>query len=380
MSKRHVLGLFFSLLLITDLAAQSTTVFENGESGYTCFRIPAIAKAPNGTLLAFVEGRVNNCGDFGDVDIVMKTSNDNGLTWGSLQVVASNTTLQAGNPAPIVDLFDPKYPKGRIFLVYNTGNASEQANREGDGVREVLYITSTDNGQTWSVPTNITTSVHRPKNPAFNPSYSFKEDWRSYANTPGHGLQLTKGEFRGRLLVPANHSEGPPQKESRDYHAHAFFSDDHGATWRLSSVIDYPGSNESTAAELSDGSVLLNMRNQSGDQKYRLSSRSNSGGEVWEKAKIETQLPDPVCEGSILNVPISRRKNVLFFSNLNSTTQRANLSLYKSEDDGKKWTLVKVVDAGSSAYSDLVLISRRQLGVLYEKDGYRKIVFTPFEF
>jgi sialidase-1 len=374
----RLLGILLLFFCYANLSAQPSTVFENGEGGYTCFRIPAIIKAPNGTLLAFAEGRVTNCGDFGNVDIVQKVSSDNGKTWGALRVVASNTTLQAGNPTPIVDLLDPNYPKGRIFLIYNTGNASEQANREGKGVREVLYITSTDNGQTWTIPITITTSVHRPNNPQSNQSYTFKEDWRSYANTPGHGLQLTKGKYQGRLLVPANHSEGPPQKEFRDYHAHAFYSDDHGATWKLSNVVEYPGSNESTAAELSDGSVLMNMRNQSGDQKYRLTTRSTTGGSVWEKAQVETQLPDPVCEGSILSAKASRKKSALFFSNLNNTTKRENLTLYTSTDDGKSWQVFKVVDSGSSAYSDLVQPRNGHIGILYEKDDYRKVVYVSF--
>ena len=378
--RNSVLLILFGFFYFPTLHAQPITVYQSGESGYTCFRIPAIVKAPDGTLLAFAEGRVNDCGDFGNVDIVLKTSADHGKTWGALRVIVDNTTLQAGNPAPMVDLTDPRYPHGRIFLVYNTGNASEQANREGRGAREVFYITSTDNGGSWSTPTNITISVHRPNNPQYNPDYTFKEDWRSYANTPGHALQLTKGKYNGRLLVPANHSEGPPQKDFRDYHAHAFFSDDHGATWKLSSVIEYPGSNESTAAELSDGSVLMNMRNQSGDQKYRLVSKSTSGGQVWEKSSVETQLPDPVCQGSILNVPMSKRKSVLFFSNLNSTTKRENLTVYKSVDDGTTWALFRVVDAGSAAYSDLVQTANKQIGALYEKDNYRKIVFIAFDF
>ena len=125
-------------------------LFTNGTDGYNCYRIPAIITAPNGDLLAFAEGRVKGCNDFGDVDIILKRSEDNGLTWGALTVVASNGQLQAGNPAPVVDFLDPEYPNGRIFLFYNIGDASEHAIREGNGLREILYITSTDNGQTWT--------------------------------------------------------------------------------------------------------------------------------------------------------------------------------------------------------------------------------------
>ena len=373
--------LFALLCLVSStpfLLAQPTTVFQNGEENYRCFRIPAIVKAPDGTLLAFAEGRVNNCGDFGDVDIVLKTSRDQGQTWSQLSVVAQNDTLQAGNPAPVFDLTDPRFPQGRLFLLYNSGNASEQMNREGKGVREVLYMTSTDNGRTWAAPVNITASVHRPNNPAFNQNYTFQEDWRSYANTPGHALQLTRGKYRGRLLVPANHSAGPPRQDFREYRAHAFYSDDHGTTWKLSEVIDYEGSNESTAAELSDGRVLMNMRNQLGDRKYRLVAESQTGGEKWSAVRVETQLPDPVCEGSLLGVKDKNGKPRLLFSNLRSQEKRENLTVYSSRDDAKTWQVLTVVEPGFAAYSDLVQLQNGQAGVLYERDRYSKIAFETF--
>ena len=183
-------------------------LFTKGNDGYKCYRIPAIITAPNGDLLAFAEGRVKGCNDFGDVDIILKRSADNGVTWSDLVVVANNGSLQAGNPAPVVDFLDPKYPDGRLFLFYNIGNASEHAIRKGNGLREVLYITSTDNGQTWSAPTNITQYVHKVNQPDRNPAYNFKEDWRTHACTPGHAIQLTKGEYAGRLYIPSNHSQG----------------------------------------------------------------------------------------------------------------------------------------------------------------------------
>lgn len=53
-------------------------LFENGTGDYSCYRIPAILKAPEGSLLAFAEGRTENCGDFGNVDILLRRSEDGG--------------------------------------------------------------------------------------------------------------------------------------------------------------------------------------------------------------------------------------------------------------------------------------------------------------
>ena len=120
-----------------ETALRETLVFANGQEGYRCYRIPAIVAAPDGTLLAFAEGRKDNCGDFGNVDIVLKTSTDNGRTWSPLRVVADFGTNQAGNPAPVFDLLDPDFPKGRLLLSYNTGTAGEREVREGRAIREV---------------------------------------------------------------------------------------------------------------------------------------------------------------------------------------------------------------------------------------------------
>ena len=370
-----------AVLLHLSLMAQTpseTTVFVSGEEGYACFRIPAIVRAPSGKLLAFAEARRLNCGDFGDVDIVLKTSTDEGRSWGKLRIVADAGTDQAGNPAPVFDLLDPRFPSGRLFLLYNTGFAHESDVREGKGVREVIYVTSEDEGITWSPAVMITKQVHFPNLPSYRADYNAPEDWRSYANTPGHALQLTGNRYRGRLLVAANHSAGTPQPDFQDYQAHAFFSDDHGATWQLSNTVAYKGSNESTAAELADGSVLMNMRDQSGYVRNRLSVRSTNGGRTWGKVTVETTLPDPVCQGSILSFQTASGAWKLYFSNLNHQKERKNLTLYEGDKQGRKWKAIAVVEAGSSAYSDLVLVSEGSIGVLYEAHDYSRILFKRF--
>ncbi len=381
--------LYITIFLLSfNIQAQETPVFKNGDDGFLCYRIPAIVKAPNGELLAFCEARKHHCGDHGDVRIVLKRSSDNGKTWGKLEIVAENDTFQAGNPAPVFDLLDKKYKNGRLFLCYNTGsNASEQAVREGKAVREVWYKTSVDNGKTWSKPVNITPAVHlgfgisdvgkSQKSEIPNPKS--KRDWRSYANTPGHALQLTKGKYKGRLFIAANHSEGVPKEMSRDYFAHGFYSDDHGKTWKITPSVNYSSSNESTAAELSDGGILMNIRNQSGDSKHRLLAFSKNAGAKWDTCYIEKQLPDPVCEGSMINYTTKEGQNVLLFSNLNHSTKRENLTLYASVDDGITWRIRKVICEGSSAYSDLVIQQDGKIGVLYEKDNYTKIVYQNFK-
>ena len=383
---KKTLFIIAGFLSFFNLLAQSKTipVFVSGMEGHKSYRIPAIIGLPNGDILAFAEGRVHGAGDFGDINIVMKRSGDKGKTWSALQFVAEFDTLQCGNPAPVVDLTDPQYPNGRIFLFYNTGNNHEGELRKGKGYKQVWYKTSVDGGQTWSEAVDITLQVHRPNQPQMNPAYNFSEDWRTYANTPGHAMQFQAGKYKGRIYVAANHSAGGPQKQGMDYDAHGFYSDDHGKTFQLGASLNVPGSNESMAAEISDGRLMINSRNQKGDVRARIIGISADGGQTWDTTYFDRNLPDPVCQGSILTVGKKKGKNILAFCNAADEKRRDNLTLRISDNDGKTWKKSFVIyknadQRDATAYSDIVKTGKKKIGVLFEKDNYSEIVFTTIK-
>ncbi|TDE14686.1 sialidase family protein [Dyadobacter psychrotolerans] len=380
MRNKNIILAFLTVCLSNILLAQ-TPVFVSGTEGFKSFRIPAIVRAPGGDLLAFAEGRVGGAGDFGDIDIIMKRSSDGGKSWSAIQTVADYDKLQAGNPAPVFDLTDPDFPKGKLYLFYNTGNNHEGEVRKGDGLREVWYKTSVDAGKSWSEAGNITKQVHKPKQPNLDPDYNSTEDWRSYANTPGHAMQFGSGKYKGRIYVPGNHSAGEPKKDFSDYQAHGFYSDDHGKTFKISENISFGGSNESTATEISQGRLMFNARNQKGDVRARIVAISTDGGAKWDTTYFDHNLPDPVCEGSILTIGKNKKQNILAFANAADTKNRDNLTLRISFNDGKTWEKSYLIDKSTAgqkdytAYSDLVQTSKNSVGILYEKDGYKSIVF-----
>ena len=374
--------LFISIIYPLITHAQSVPVFVSGTDGHKSYRIPSIISLPNGDLVAFAEGRVHGSGDFGDINIVVKRSGDAGNTWSQMHTLVDYDSLQAGNPAPVVDVLDPMYPSGVLYLFYNTGNNHEWGIRERKGIREVWYIKSVDLGKTWSTPVNITTQTHKPDQPQVDSAYNFQEDWRSYALTPGHAMQFQTGRFKGRIFVAANHSSGPPQEQFRDYNAHGFYTDDHGKTFKLSESISIPGSNEAIAAELSTNRLIMSVRNQRGDIKNRIIAYSSDGGHSWDTTYFEKELPDPVCQGSLLTLGYRNGKAIIASSNAAHTTRRDNLTLRISYDEGVHWDKGIVIDKADNdqrrdwtAYSDLVMINKRTVGILYERDNYAEIVF-----
>jgi sialidase-1 len=373
--KKLISSVCVSLFLVTSSYStifDERPVFVSGTEGYGTYRIPAIIRAGNGDLLAFCEGRVNGASDFGNIDIVMKRSTDNGLTWGALQVVATNGNVLAGNPGPVVDTMDPQHPN-RVWLSYNKSAQSEANVRSGLGVREVMVMHSDNHGATWSTPENITVSVHKPNEPSFNPAYTFSEDWRWYAIAPGHCIQLKSGPHAGRLLFPSNHQEGGDI--TGNYSSHAFYSDDHGLTWQVGGKVG-PGTNESIAVELANGDVMVNTRNFTGTT--RSVAFSADGGESWTGLFRDAELIEPRCQGSLIRYSMAG-KNRILFSNPATTSSRTRGTVRMSYDEGEAWSVSRQIYAGSFAYSDLVTQSDGQIGLLYERDSYGSIYYARFD-
>ena len=84
----------------------------------SCYRIPAIVKAPNGDLIAAIDERVPSCGDLKwnkDINIVIRRSMDNGNSWSDIETVVDYPFgKSASDPSMIVDRVT-----GEIFLFFN---------------------------------------------------------------------------------------------------------------------------------------------------------------------------------------------------------------------------------------------------------------------
>lgn len=349
-----------TMLLIGNVVLAQTLnhLYKAGEAGYQCFRIPSLITTAKGTVLAFAEARKNNCGDSGDIDLVVKRSSDNGKTWSALQIVWNDSTNTCGNPAPVIDR-----TTGQIVLLstWNLGTDHEKEIIAGTSkdTRRVYVIFSDDDGLSWSNARQITSDTK-------------KDNWSWYATGPGQGIQISKGDHKGRLVIPANHIVSG----TKNNYSHAIYSDDHGQTWKLGGVTPSEGLNESTVAELSDGKLMLNMRN-SGKPRTRQVSISNDGALTWQPVYTDTTLIEPVCEASLISYRAGGKK-WMAFSNPASKTARVMMTVRLSKDNGKTWPLKKVLYTGPSAYSCLTQLPNGKLGCLYEaglQRPYEGIIF-----
>ena len=158
----------------------------------------------------------------------------------------------------------------------------------------------------------------------------------------------------------------------------AIYSDDYGETWQLGGTTPQDQVNECVVAEGSQGQVLLNMRNYDRDHKNRKIAHSEDGGLSWSNLESDDTLIEPICQASLIANGKRGKKHRLYFSNPASQSARTNMTLRMSTDDGQHWAKSQVIHPGPAAYSDLVMLNKRQIGILYEgglKSAYEGIAF-----
>jgi sialidase-1 len=364
---RYLIAALLTILTGTAFASDSPPlidVFVGGQDGYPAYRIPALITTKGGTLLAFGEGRAS-LRDHAENDIVLKRSTDMGATWSALQVIDEDGSNALNNPTAVV-----VRETGRVLLMYQRyakgfDEHKTEPGYEGPNVCRTLIMHSDDDGITWSEPRDITRQVKRPTVVT------------STATGPGIGIQLARGKYAGRILMPFN--QGPYGK----WQVYAAISDDKGETWRYAQTVPEGTkgyANEVQFAELSDGSVMLNARNQGGD-KLRKIAISRNGGATWSATYNDPALIEPICQASLLrhsneNDP---SKDVFLFSNPATQAARTNGTIRVSRDEGKTWPISRVLYPGSFAYSCLASLPDGSIGCLFERDGTKKISFARFE-
>ncbi|HET8737434.1 MAG TPA: sialidase family protein [Pricia sp.] len=350
------------------------------------YRIPGLARTKEGSLLAVYDVRYRSKRDLqGDIDIGVSRSTDGGNTWDPMRIV-----LDMGEWGGLPQKFNG-VSDANILVDKNTGtiyitglwmhgviNAegvwleglnedSEEWNHQwrtkgsqpGLGVKQTsqfLITKSTDDGKTWSAPVNLTKMGKDPK-------------WWLWAPAPGHGITLKDGT----LVIPT---------QGRDANGLPFsnitYSKDGGKTWKTSNPASH-NTTECMAVELSDGTIMLNIRdNRNKENKSETNGRAimltKNLGETWtEHPSSHGALVEPTCMASIHKHNYvdsdGRPKSILLFSNPNSKYKRIRQTIKVSLDDGETWPKqywTELDEGQGSGYSCITSIDTDHIGILYE--------------
>ena len=341
-----------------------TAVRRAGDDGVHTYRIPGIVETDKGTLLAVYDIRYLNTRDLpGHVDVGLNRSTDGGRTWSPMHIImdmgAPHENNGIGDPTI---LFDPVTKRIIVAALWSKGNRSIAGSKPGlspDTTGQFVLVHSDDDGLTWSAPYSITPQVKEPR-------------WHLFFQGPGNGIAMQDG----RLVFPAQYWD-----ENRMPYSTIIWSDDHGASWKGRILGPKSNTTESQVVETTPGTLMLNMRDNRG--KFRSVSTTRDMGATWSTHPTSySALPDPICMGSLIKARVKVKgemKDVLFFSNPNTSSGRHHIAIQASLDLGETWQpahKLLVDERESFGYSSLVSVGTDRIGILYE--GIRDIYFVTY--
>ena len=364
------------------------------QSGGIPYRIPAIAMAKNGDLIAVADyrhsgsdiGVVNN----GRIDLHARISKDNGTSWGTRFSIVDGQGANSpdfmhvgfGDPAIVADR-----ESNRVLLLSCAGNVSFQ-NGTRNNHQNIARFYSEDNGATWSQPVDIADAI-----------YSM------WDNSSNHGqaraMFVGSGKIHQSRYVKVNnyyrlYCSVLLRNRDNAYTNFVLYSDDFGGTWDvLGGVENAPipsGGDEPKVEELPNGNVIIssringgrffniftftNMEAATGSWGSVATSNSNNGGVVAQGNSTN---------GEIMIIPVVRKedgaKMWMALQSLPFGNGRANVGIYYKElasgadyntpaNFAKDWDGRHQASSMGSAYSTMCFQKDSTIAFLYEESTY----------
>lgn len=334
-----------------------------GDDGSAAFRIPGLVTTNKGTLLGVYDVRYNNSVDLQEhVDIGLSRSTDGGRTWEKMRIPMSFKEF-GGLPAAQNGVGDPSIlvdtKTNTVWIVaawtHGMGNQrawwSSHPGMDLHQTAQLVMCKSSDDGQTWSEPINITEQVKLP-------------EWYFLLQGPGRGITMEDGT----LVFPIQFID-----KERIPNAGIMYSKDRGKTWKLHNEAR-SNTTEAQVVEVEPGVLMLNMRDNRGGS--RAVCTTTDLGKTWKEHESSRKaLIEPVCMASLISVKAKDNvlgKDLLIFSNPNSTKERKDITIKISLDGGITWLKEHqlLLDEGYGwGYTCLTMIDKEHIGILYESSA-----------
>lgn len=345
---------FFALALAMSYEEpESYNVFLPGDYGSKYYRIPGILRAKDNSLITVTDARWDASHDLpGHITVHIRRSTDSGKTWSAPVEIPGQTSKNGYGDASLV--MDKN--SGTIFCLMNGDNGFYQST--SDKPMRLYYSKSTDNGVTWSEVVEFTQFIYSKLCTNCDEEH---KNWRGMFMTSGNSLQLRSGRIMVAAVVQ--------KKGGAGLQNYAIYTDDLGATWAISPERAMDGADEAKFVELNNGSVLISSRHRG----FRKFAVSNDGGLHWGNSVDKKEIIEPACDGDIIRYTSTKdgyNKNRLLHTIPYHPTNRANVSVLISYDEGETWPVKKSITTGGGAYSSITFTEDGTIYVYWEKDGH----------
>ena len=331
-----------------------------GNDGSASFRIPGLVTTNKGTLLGVYDVRYNSSVDLQEyVDVGLSRSTDGGKSWEKMRLPLSfgeygglpKAQNGVGDPSILVDT-----QTNTVWVVaawtHGMGNQrawwSSHPGMDINHTAQLVLAKSTDDGKTWSKPINITEQVKDPS-------------WYFLLQGPGRGITMSDGT----LVFPTQFIDS-----TRVPNVGIMYSKDRGKTWKMHNMAR-TNTTEAQVAEIEPGVLMLNMRDNRGGS--RAIAITKDLGKTWtEHPSSRKALQEPVCMASLIHVDAKDNvlnKDLLLFSNPDTTKGRNHITIKTSLDKGLTWLpehQIMLDEAEGWGYSCLTMIDKETIGILYE--------------
>lgn len=373
-----------------------SSVFRGDDGKYAEYRIPSVVALPGGRIVAFIEARAWHK-DQAENDIIARYSDDMGQTW-SEQIVVDDQGQSSLNNVCALYIAE----RNEILVMYQSfpPKTSEGSIASDGAALRAFTVVSTDGGETWSKPKDVTQQVLYP-------------GMKTVCSGPGIAIRSTAGHDKGRILVPFNANGGGRWLN------YVVYSDDLGDTWKMTEGYSGYGANESQIVQTGPDKYLINARshrypdvntldapagwnpwNFARVTRNRVNTRLILTGdkEEWWPTEVKANQPDPTCQGSVLRISgygmgNGSDKSRILLSNPasqhtvladrpygNTPPQRLNGVVKLSYDEGETWAYQKRIYGNRFTeyqYSVLVDLGNGKIGCLFE--AFPEVKFAVFD-
>ena len=363
------------------------------------YRIPAITTTKKGDIIAVADRRY--CGSdigFGKIDIVARTSRDNGRTWSPDTVIQRGSGIEGsddcgyGDAAIVADR-----TSNRVLCMSVTGNVVYIRGTRANPNRIARWY-SPDGGKSWTAADDVTDAF-----------YAMLPHTRTMFIGSGRLMQsrlVRKGRYyRVYCSVLTRTAMPDGQDVAANY---VIYTDDFGGTWNVLGGSTFDGTDspciggdEPKVEELPNGDVVLSSRKHYG-RYFNIfhfnDFRHDKEAGWWDTCVASHDIPEGIsvggnsCNGEIYLVDATEtatgRPVKLMLQSLPFDDARARVGIWYKEIKrngwyspaafAHQWTRGLQVTNLGSAYSTMTLQKDGRIGFFYEEEPqWYTMVYVP---